>query len=249
MVDTGSDVTMASANSYPERYWKDLHKPLQVVVALGQIARLTKAIFGQFISILDSTTGQHKILPLPTVVIQAPEDATYNLLLAVNFLNLFHEYCPNHSQIRFLAPCGHWIRSKLLPHPQMRTSITFRPRSQHGGNTCPKYTKRPKNRSKIQAQLLNALSHTQRALEFRVEEVKALLHANFDDNPLKYWDKDKSYADIQLKEAHSIIRVKPMWYNQADELEFKAQLRELEDQQLAFKEPKIIRALTVVQPS
>jgi len=46
MVDTGSDVTMALANSYPERYWKDLHKPLQVVVASCQIARLTKAVFG-----------------------------------------------------------------------------------------------------------------------------------------------------------------------------------------------------------
>jgi len=140
------------------------------------------------------------------------------------------------SQISFPTPCGHWIRSKLLSHPQMRTSITFHPRSQRGGNTYPKKTKRPKNRSKILAQLLNALFHTQRALEFRLEEeVKALLQANFDDNPLKYWDKDKSYADIQLKEAHSIIRVKPMRYNQADELEFKAQLRELEDKQLAFK--------------
>jgi len=119
---------------------------------------------------------------------------------------------------------------------QMRTSITFHPRSQHGDNPCPKYKKRPKNRSKSQAQLLNALSHTQRALEFRLEEeVKALLQANFDDNPLKYCDKDKSYADIQLKEAHSIVRVKPMRYNQVDELEFKAQLQELEEKQLAFK--------------
>jgi len=41
------------------------------------------------------------------------------------------------------------------------------------------------------------LSLTQRALELRLkEEVKALLQANFDENPLKYWDKDKSYADI-----------------------------------------------------
>ena len=37
MIGTGSDVTMASDDSYPERYWKDLRKPLQVVVASGQI--------------------------------------------------------------------------------------------------------------------------------------------------------------------------------------------------------------------
>jgi len=53
-------------------------------------------------------------MPLPTVVIQAPKDATYNLLLGVDFLNRFHEYCSNHSQISFLTPCGHWIRSKLF---------------------------------------------------------------------------------------------------------------------------------------
>ena len=67
------------------------------------------------------------------------------------------------------------------------------------------------------------------------QEVKALLHANFDENPLKYWDKDKAYADIQLKDANTIVRVKPIRYNQQDELEFKVQLKELEDRQLAFK--------------
>ena len=73
--------------------------------------------------------------------------------------------------------------------------------------------------------LLKAISTTQRALEYRLEEeVKALLQANFDDNFLKYWDKDKSYADIQLKEAHSIGRVKPVRYNQAHEHKFKIQL-------------------------
>jgi len=125
MIDIGSDVTMASANSYPERYWKDLHKPLQVIVASGQIARLTKAVFGQFIAIRDSGNGEHKIMPLPTIVIQAPKDATYNLLLGVDFLKRFKEYCSNHSQISFLTPCGHWIRSTLVSHPRMCTSITF----------------------------------------------------------------------------------------------------------------------------
>ena len=74
------------------------------------------------------------------------------------------------------------------------------------------------------------------SLEVRLEfEVKALLQANFGDNPLKYWDKDKAYADIQLKDANTIVRVKPIRYNQQDELDFKVQLKELEDRQLAFK--------------
>ena len=74
------------------------------------------------------------------------------------------------------------------------------------------------------------------SFEVRLEtEVKALLQANFDDNPLKYWDKDKAYADIQLKDANTIVRVKPIRYNQPDELEFKIQLKELVDRHLAFK--------------
>jgi len=49
------------------------------------------------------------------------------------------------------------------------------------------------------------------SFEVRLEyEVKALLRANFDDNPLKYWDKDKAYADIQLKDANTIAQVKPI---------------------------------------
>ena len=52
------------------------------------------------------------------------------------------------------------------------------------------------------------------SFDVRLEtEVKALLQANFDDNPLKYWDKDKAYADIQLKDANTTIRVKPIQYN------------------------------------
>jgi len=74
------------------------------------------------------------------------------------------------------------------------------------------------------------------SFEIRLEtKVKALLQANFDDNPFKYWDKDNGYANIQLKDANTIVRVKPIRYNQQDELEFKVQLKELEDRQLAFK--------------
>jgi len=129
MIDTGSDVTMASANTYLGRYWKDLRKPLQIVIASGQITRLTKAVFGQFFAIHDVTTGTHKIMPLPTIVIQAPKDATYNILLGVDFLKHFKEYYSNHTQIRFLTPCRHWITSPILHNPTMRTSISFTPRS------------------------------------------------------------------------------------------------------------------------
>ena len=104
----------------------------------------------------------------------------------------------------------------------MRTHISFTPCRQHGEYRSKNRKKQQQKEQKESTSLLNALHSTQKALEFRLkEEVKALLQINFDENPLKYWDKDKSYIGIQLKEAHSIIRVKPMRYNQADEQEFR----------------------------
>ena len=161
-------------------------------------------------------------MPLPTIVIQAPKDTTYNILLGVDFLKRFKEYCSNHTQIRFLTPFGHWITSPILHKPTMCTSISFTPCNQHGD--YPSYTRQKKWQKKphTPTNLLHVLFTTQRQLEFHLkEEVKTLLQANFDENPLKYWDRDKYYADIQLKGAHSIVRVKPMRYNQADEQEFK----------------------------
>ena len=130
MIDIASDITMASAQSHLERFWKDLRKPLQVVVAYGHITKSTKAVFGQFIAIHDTATGTRKILPLRIVAIQAPEDATHNILLGVEFLKRFREYCSNHSQIRFHGPCRHWIASAIIINPIMRTTITFKPAQQ-----------------------------------------------------------------------------------------------------------------------
>ena len=110
-----------------KRYWRDLKKPIQIVVASGQLTRLTKAVFGQFIAIHDTSIGTHKIMTHPTVVIQAPKDATYNILLGVDFLERFKEYCSGHHQLRFLSPCGHWIISPIFPNPTVRTTIYFTP--------------------------------------------------------------------------------------------------------------------------
>ena len=47
MIDTGSDVTLISQNCYPPLYWKDHKKPIQILVASGQLTQLTKAAFGR----------------------------------------------------------------------------------------------------------------------------------------------------------------------------------------------------------
>ena len=135
MIDTGSDVTLISQNCYPSQYWKDLKKPIQILVASGQLTQLTKATFGQFIGVYDATTKDHKIIPLPTVVIQAPSDASYNVLLGIDFLNRFTQFSSDHSTIKLLTPCGHWISAPIVRNPTSRSNISFRPRSQRGGNT------------------------------------------------------------------------------------------------------------------
>ena len=87
MIDIGSDVTIISHNCYPARYKKDLKWPIQILLASGQVSQLSKAVFEQFIGIYDVATKNHKILPLATVVLQAPPDANYNILLGVDLLN------------------------------------------------------------------------------------------------------------------------------------------------------------------
>jgi len=91
MIDSSSDVTIISHNCYPAQYWKDPKRPIQILVASGQVSQLSKAIFGQFIGIYDDATKADKILPLPTIVLPAPPDASYNILLGIDFLKRFSQ--------------------------------------------------------------------------------------------------------------------------------------------------------------
>ena len=124
MIDTGSDVTIISHNCYPTQYWKDLKRPIQILVASGAVSQLSKAVFGQFVDIYDDATKDHKILPLPTVVLQAPQEAGYNILLGIDFLKRFSQYSSDHSMIKFLTPCRHWITAPILVDLSIRKTQT-----------------------------------------------------------------------------------------------------------------------------
>ena len=89
MIDTGSDVTLISKGCYPTQYWKDLNRPIQIMVASGQVSQLSHAVFEQFLRIYDPNTKAHEILRLLTLVLQAPPDAGYNILLGIDFLKRF----------------------------------------------------------------------------------------------------------------------------------------------------------------
>ena len=59
------------------------------------------------------------------------------------------------------------------------------------------------------------------------------------DNPLKFWDHNKIYATLELKDPNKIIIVKLMCHNELDVKEFQTQLKELYKLQLIrpFKSP------------
>ena len=109
------------------------------------------------------------------MVIQAPSDASYSILLGIDFLTRFTQFSSDHSTIKLLTPCGHWISAPIIRHPTVRHTISFWPRSQDGGSTyIPK-----ENTWKTRSHASKTLMHS---FEVRLEnEVKALLHANFDD--------------------------------------------------------------------
>ena len=52
------------------------------------------------------------------------------------------------------------------------------------------------------------------------EQQKQLCNELYSDNPLKFWDKKKTFVKITLLNSNSIIRVKQMVYTHQDIREF-----------------------------
>ena len=78
---------------------------------------------------------------------------------------------------------------------------------------------------------------TQREFALFIDEVgikeqittqqKDLCRELYSEDPLKFWDKDKSFAKIELIDSKTVIRVKQMVYTYKDQQEFKEQIDEL----------------------
>ena len=56
---------------------------------------------------------------------------------------------------------------------------------------------------------------------------KKKLDSFYVENPLQFWDNNKIYATLKLKDPNKIIRVKPMRHNELDVKEFQQQLNAL----------------------
>ena len=58
-------------------------------------------------------------------------------------------------------------------------------------------------------------------------QVQKKLDSLYVENPLQFWDNNKIYVTLELKDSKKIIRVKPMRHNELDVKEFQQQLNEL----------------------
>ena len=65
-----------------------------------------------------------------------------------------------------------------------------------------------------------------------VEQQEKLYKELYSDNPLKFWDKDKTFVEITLLNPNTIIRVKQMVCTHQDIQEFDKQIKELLDKGL-----------------
>ncbi|MBN8138669.1 hypothetical protein J0J21_23370, partial [Vibrio vulnificus] len=69
-------------------------------------------------------------------------------------------------------------------------------------------------------------------LEDEVAKITDKLEKCYTENPLKFWDKNQIFAQLEMKDKNKTIRIKPMRYNEEDQKEFKAQIKELLDLKL-----------------
>ena len=72
---------------------------------------------------------------------------------------------------------------------------------------------------KLESRLLKSLNSC--------SQIKLKLESLYVENPLQFWDNNKIYATLELKDPNKIIRVKPMRHNELDVKEFQIQLKEL----------------------
>ena len=54
-----------------------------------------------------------------------------------------------------------------------------------------------------------------------VQDICKKLKENFSNNPLKYWEKTKSYCKLEMIDLDKVIRASRMIYSQEDIEDFK----------------------------
>ena len=123
-----------------------------------------------------------------------------------------------------------------------QTSYFLIPHSQRGDYPIPL----PLPKTDFSTPLLKLESRLLKSLDFCFQ-IKLILESLYVENPLQFWENNKIYATLELKDPDKIIRVKPMRHNELDVKEFQIQLKELCDLNLIrpSKSPHSSPAFTI----
>ena len=219
-VDSGSGICLSKSACFPEEYHTDL-PAIQGKDISNQNITLTKGI-------------KHPRILISKYIVKLPllyfHNTGCDILLGNNFLQLFKIIIQNNISysLRLKTPCNHWIITPRLKHAYSRKfPIPFIPRSQRGDYPIPL----PVPKIDFSTPLLRLETTLLKSLDF-CSQIKTKLETLYVENPLQFWDNNKIYAHLELKDSNKVIRVKPMRHNEIDVKEFQIQLKELSDLQL-----------------
>ena len=216
-IDSGSGLCLSKSACFPAEYHTDLPE-IQGKDISNQNIVLTKGI------------KHHRIL-IDKYIVKLPllyfHNTGCDILLGNNFLQLFKIIIQNNISyhLRLKTPCNHWITTPPLKRAYARKlPIPFIPRCQRGDYPIPL----PLPKTDFSMPLLKLESRLLKSLDF-CSQLKLKLESLYVENPLQFWDNNKIYANLELKDPDKIIRVKPMRHNELDVKEFQNQLKELCD--------------------
>ena len=153
-----------------------------------------------------------------------------DIILGNIFLQQFQLIIQNNLYhfLQFKTPCNHWITTPRLKRVFARKiPIPFTPHSQRG-DLLP-HTK--SNRKDFDQPLLVFETLLLHKLDL-CANIRQKLESLYVDNPLQFWDTNKIYATLELKDPNKIIRIRPMRHNELDLKEFQQQIKELLDLKL-----------------
>ena len=187
-VDSGSSICLSKSACFPEEYHTDL-PAIQGKDISNQNITLTKGI-------------KHPRILISKYIVKLPllyfHNTGCDILLGNNFLQLFKVIVQNNVSyfLRLKTPCNHWITTPRLKQAYSRKfPIPFIPRSQRGDYPIPL----PLPKTDFSTPLLRLETILLKSLDF-CSRIKTKLETLYVENPLQFWDNNKIYAHLELKD-------------------------------------------------
>ena len=211
-INSGCSVCFKKISLFPEFMWKRAKNYLQVRIVDNSVMSHNEAIEGLSIEL----GGVQCIIP----VLWATNQPSHDMIIGNNFQRLYSLCTQTINHIIFTIN-GHSIPIEKLSKAYTHQKIELT-RSQRGEKVTP-----------AQREVALTISLLELSIkEYIIEQQKKLCKELYSDNPLKFWDKDKTFVKITLINPNTIIQVKQMVYTHKGVQEFNKQIEELLDKGL-----------------